>query len=211
MQELQPQIQALQDKYKGDQKKLAEELTNFYRVNKINPFGSCLPLLIQLPILIILYYVFQNGLSTARFDLLYSWMPRPETVNPIFFGLNLAQPDRWFLPIIAGALQFFQSWQIVKAQPKTDAKNSQQQMAQMMSKQMMYLMPVFTVFIAGRLPAALPLYWAVTTLFSIGQQWWVYRPQGDRAKSLELRTESAKKENTIKKNGVEITVRKKGK
>lgn len=202
MQDLQPEIQALQDKHKGDKQKLAEALTKFYKTNKINPLGSCLPLLIQLPILIILYYVFINGLDTSRFDLLYAWMPRPDTVQTLFFGLDLGKPDRWILPILAGALQFVQAWQIIpKNQPKAG-----QQMAQMMSKQMMYLMPVFTVFIAGKLPAALPLYWVVTTLFAIGQQWWVYRTKSD------IKNQKSNIKNiigtTIKK-GVAITVRKK--
>lgn len=205
MQELQPEIQAIQNKYKDDKTKLAEELTKFYRTNKINPLGSCLPLLIQLPILIILYYVFINGLDTSRFDLLYSWMPRPDTVQTLFFGLDLGKPDRWILPILAGALQFVQAWQIMpKTKPAGDGK--QNQMAQMMSKQMMYLMPVFTVFIAGKLPAALPLYWIVTTLFAIGQQWWVFK------KNSNIKTQIPKeeKENKIIKHGVEVTVRKRG-
>jgi len=204
MQELQPEIQALQEKYKDDRAKLAEELTRYYKENKINPLGSCLPLLIQLPILIILYYVFINGLSTERFDLLYDWMPRPDTVKTMFLGLDLSKPDRWILPLIAGALQFVQSWQIMPKMKPTGGDNKQQ-MAQMMSKQMMYLMPVFTVFIAGRLPAALPLYWAVTTLFSVGQQWWVYRGKPEtKVKNKEL----ADEKKTIKR-GVAITVRKK--
>lgn len=209
MQELQPAIQALQDKYKGDRHKLAEAMTSFYRENKINPLGSCLPLLIQLPILIILYYVFINGLDTNRFDLLYSWAPRPETIQTLFFGLDLAKPDRWILPIIAGGLQFIQSWQIM---PKTKP-GERQQMAQMMSRQMLYLMPVFTIFIAGRFPAALPLYWAVTTLCSIGQQWWVFRDKSkfkNPASPAGRQNTKLEKEKTIIKRGVEITVRKKG-
>lgn len=202
MQDLQPEIQALQAKYKDDRTKLAEAMTSFYREHKVNPLGSCLPLLIQLPILFMLYYVFMNGLSTSRFDLLYDWMPRPDTIQTLFFGLDLSKPDRWILPLIAGALQFVQAWQIT---PKTKPGEGQQ-MAQMMSKQMMYLMPVFTIYIAGRLPAALPLYWIVTTLFAIGQQWYVYR---GKISNVKLQISNKKKEKTTLKHGVEITVRKK--
>jgi len=204
MQDLQPQIQALQAKYKGDQKKQSEALMEFYKVNKINPLGSCLPLLIQLPILIILYYVFINGLDTARFaTLLYSWMPRPDAIQTVFFGIDLAQPDRWIMPIIAAALQFFQSWQIM---PKTKPQEGQEMQA-MMSKQMLFLMPIFTLFIAGRFPAALPLYWSVTTIASIVQQWLVYREKGPIQNDFKKLVENTKK--TIK-HGVEITVRRKG-
>src|SRR3972149_8720304 len=89
MRDLQPEIQAIQARYKDDKAKQSQEIMAFYRENKINPLGSCLPLLIQLPILIILYYVFIHGLSTERFDLLYDFTPRPEVINTGFLGLNL--------------------------------------------------------------------------------------------------------------------------
>ena len=170
MQEMQPALAALQEKYKDDKQKQAEELAKFYKDNKVNPLGSCLPLLIQLPILIILYYVFRNGLDTSRFSLLYSFIPHPAFIQTQFLGINLGLPDKYYImPIIAGALQFYQGYQL---QPKTPAPEGAE-MAQAMSKQMLYIMPVFTVLIAGRFPAALPLYWIVTTLFAIGQQWWI--------------------------------------
>jgi len=183
MRDFQPEIAVLQEKYKDDKQKQSQELMAFYKKNKINPLGSCLPLLIQLPILLILYYVFRNGLDTHRFDLLYQFTPRPGFINTMFLGINLANPDRFILPVIAGVLQYFQSRQMMppipakKSDSQSPASPSQggQEMQTMISKQMMYLMPVFTVLIAGRLPAALPLYWVVTTLFAIGQQWWVFR------------------------------------
>jgi YidC/Oxa1 family membrane protein insertase len=211
MRDLQPEIQKLQAEYKDDKQKQSQELMKFYKQNKINPLGSCLPLLIQLPILLILYYVFRNGLDTARFDLLYSFMPRPETINTSFFGLNLSQPDRWILPVIAGGLQFIQGWQLT---PKQEP-GSKQDMSTMVSKQMLYLMPVFTIFIGGRLPAALVVYWIITTLFAIGQQWWVFREKSEiKNQRLEIKNKNTiddKKEQKIIKRGVEVTVRKKSK
>jgi len=206
IQDLQPQLKELQEKYKDDKQKQAEAMAQFYKDNKINPLGSCLPLLVQLPILIILYYVFINGLDTTRFDLLYSWMPRPEFVQTMFLGLDLGKPDKYYiLPIIAGLLQFYQSWQM---QPKTKP-GEKEEMPAMLSKQMMFLMPAMTIFIAGRFPAALPLYWIVTTAFMIGQQWWVSREtKTETAKILKESTDKKVEKKLIKK-GVEITVRKK--
>ena len=208
MQDLQPKLQAIQEKYKDDKQKQAEMLAKFYKDNKVNPLGSCLPLLIQLPILIVLYKVFVNGLDTSRFSLLYSWMPHPTTIQTMFLGLDLSQPDRFILPVIAGLLQFYQGYQMT---PKTKP-GEQPEMAQMVSKQMLYLMPVFTVLIAGRFPAALPLYWVITTLFAIGQQWWVMRePQTAIIEAEEQAAEKKiQKLNKTIKHGVEITVRKKG-
>lgn len=206
MRDLQPEIAEIQAKYKDDKQKQSQELMAFYKQNKINPLGSCLPLLIQLPVLLILYYVFINGLSTQRFDLLYSFTPRPEFLNTMFLGLDLAKPDRFILPVIAGILQYFQSRQLTPPTPKGEKS---QEMQAMISKQMMYLMPVFTVLIAGRLPAALPLYWIITTLFAIVQQWWVFR-EGPKTKALTTRLDH-KEPATIRKGGVEVTVRKKQK
>ncbi len=198
MRDLQPEIQALQEKFKDDKQQQAKELMEFYKKNKIHPLGSCLPLLIQLPILLVLYYVFINGLSTSRFDLLYNFMPRPEFIKTIFLGIDLAKPERFILPVIAGILQYIQGRQL--APMTAPKKEGGPDMSAMISKQMLYLMPVFTVFIAGRLPAALPLYWIITTAFAIVQQWWVFRENPKE-----------EKENTIKKRGVEVTVRRKNK
>lgn len=216
MKELQPEIAAIQSKNKDDKQKQSQELMAFYKNNNINPLGSCLPLLIQLPILLVLYYVFMNGLTTERFDLLYGFTPRPEVINTWFLGLDLAKPDRFVLPIIAGILQFLQSRQLMgPTKSKSDASSAGTgDMQNMISKQMMYLMPLFTVIIAGRLPAALPLYWATTTLFAVVQQWWVLRSPNEEGIKGELRS-TKKIENrkdmpgTIKKHGVEVTVRKK--
>ncbi|MFA6493396.1 MAG: YidC/Oxa1 family membrane protein insertase [Patescibacteria group bacterium] len=210
MRDLQPEIVEIQNKYKGDKQKQSQELMAFYKEKNINPMGSCLPLLVQLPVLLILYYVFMNGLSTARFDLLYNFTPRPEFINTWFLGIDLAKPDKFVLPIIAGVLQYFQSRQLT---PQVSGEKGQEMQA-MISKQMMYLMPVFTVIIAMRLPAALPLYWSVTTLFAIIQQWWVFRDKNnEKYEKIEKKTKTKKSkkeiEGTINKKGVEVTVRKK--
>jgi YidC/Oxa1 family membrane protein insertase len=206
MQDMQPKLAALQEKYKDDKKAQAEALAQFYKDNNVNPLGSCLPLLIQLPILIVLYYVFINGLDTSRFGLLYSWVPRPEYIQTMFFGLDLAKPDKWILPVLAGLLQFYQGYQIT---PKTKP-GEKQEMAQMISKQMLFLMPVFTIFIAGKFPAALPLYWIITTLFAIGQQWWIMREEPKETVKLEKVTKLHKLQQPTSKHGVEVSVRKKG-
>ena len=130
-------------------------------------------------------------------------------INTNFFGINLAQTDRFILPVIAGILQFIQGWQMTpKAKP-----GEKQEMSAMVSKQMLYLMPVFTVFIAGRLPAALPLYWIITTAFSVVQQWWVLKESPNdkiqKPKLMKENTINSKNEKKMVKRGVEITVRRK--
>lgn len=220
LRELQPEVEKIKQKYQDDKVKQNQAILEFYRQNKINPASGCLPLLIQLPILIILYYVIRFGLNTARFDLLYSFTPRPEQINHIFFGIDLSKPDLWILPILTGILQFVQSKQVMGM---TTTKS--EDMTAMISQSMIYFFPVMTVIIARTLPAALPLYWMVTTLFSIGQQWWTFRKKEEHRlpalsqvegpalqQSAISNQQSNIKERVIKKEqkkGVELTIRRK--
>jgi len=174
--ELQPKIQEIQSKYKDDKEKQARATMELYQKEKINPFGGCLPLLIQLPILIALYQVFWKGLQPGAMANLYNFVPHPGVVDPTFLGVtNLAQASL-ILAILAGILQFFQTKMITPETPKS--KKGEGQMAQfsgMMQKQMLYFFPIFTVFILWKLPAAIGLYWIVTALFSIFQQYLVFK------------------------------------
>jgi YidC/Oxa1 family membrane protein insertase len=91
MQELQPKLNEIREKYKDDKQKQSQEMMKFYRKNKINPLSSCLPLLIQLPILIGLYRVFRDGLNPDSLVYLYSFVSAPEFINNMFLGIDLAQ------------------------------------------------------------------------------------------------------------------------
>jgi YidC/Oxa1 family membrane protein insertase len=177
--ELQPKIQEIQQKFKDDKEKQTREMMALYQREKINPFGGCLPLLVQLPILFALYRVFWKGFQVEELSKLYSFVPRPEMINPTFLGIiDLAKPSL-ILAILAGILQFIQTKMVT---PKTQTKKDKtSQFSEMMQKQMLYFFPIFTVFILWRLPAAIGVYWVVTTLFSIGQQYLIYKPRAKTA------------------------------
>ena len=169
--ELQPKIQEVQQKYKDNKEKQTKEMMALYQKEKINPFGGCLPLLLQLPILIALYRVFWRGLQPGAMAYLYSFVPNPGTIDPYFLGmLNLAQPSLG-LALVAGITQFFQSKMLFPKGKKPEKKEGQMsQFSGMMQKQMLYFFPILTVFILWRLPSAIGIYWIVTALFSIFQQ-----------------------------------------
>jgi len=173
--DLQPKVQEIQRKYEDDKEKQSKELMALYQKEKINPFGGCLPLLIQLPILIALYRVFWKGLQPEAMGMLYNFVPNPGAIDPTFLGfINLAAPSLIFA-ILAGITQFFQSKMLMTQ--KTNGKNDQMgQLSNMMQKQMLYFFPIFTVFILWRLPSAIGLYWIITALFSIGQQYLILKP-----------------------------------
>jgi len=174
---LQPKIQEIQGKYKNDKEKQSRAIMELYQKEKINPFGGCLPLLIQLPILIALYRVFLKGFQPEAMAGLYSFVPYPGVINPIFLGLiNLAESSL-ILAILAAVVQFFQSKMVMPPSSKKQVKGKDQmaQFSGIMQKQMLYFFPIFTFFILTRLPAALGIYWIVTSVFSIAQTHFIFK------------------------------------
>jgi YidC/Oxa1 family membrane protein insertase len=173
LQTIQPKLKALQEQYKGDKAALNKAMMELYAKEKVSPFSSCLPLLVQLPFLIALYQVLRSGLTSADFNLLYPFVHNPGTINPVSFGFLDLAVKSIPLAVLAGLAQFFQTKMLPMNRPPAGAgpgAKDEDQMAKI-NKQMLYIMPAFTVFIGISLPAGLTLYWVVTTLMAILQQW----------------------------------------
>ncbi len=171
MTRLQPQIKELQNKYKEDKAAQSKALMELYKREKISPFSGCLPLLLQLPIIIALYQVFLKGLTPESLNsALYSFVPNPGAIPFTFFGLNLEQGSFVIVvALIAGVAQFFQAKLIAAKQPKK--KTGQKDFSSMMQSQMLYFFPLLTIFIIWKFGAVIGLYWLFSTLFSIGEQY----------------------------------------
>jgi len=191
--ELQPEIDAIRKKYKDNPQKQSQEMLSLYRTKKISPFSSCLPLLIQFPILIAIYSIFQKNLNKESLSWLYGFISRPDNINVNFFGLvDLSQPEKIFFPIIAGITQFILAWltqKNIKTQKK-DNSNKKDQMfdiQSMLSKQMIYFFPIMIVIISMSLPSALVLYWVITNIFMIVQQYIVNKGIAFRAPKVALK------------------------
>ena len=172
MSELQPKIKEIQKKYKKKEEQMKETMALYKKYN-INPIAGCLPILIQLPILIALYRVFITSLDIQRLDGLYSFIVQPESLNVMFLGIINLSERSIFLALLAGFFQFIQSKMIMpqKGPNQKQMKIGNMDFSSLMGKQMLYFMPLITIFIAWNLPAALPLYWAVVTLFGVVQQY----------------------------------------
>ena len=175
LQDLQPKMNALKEKYKDNKEKLGQETMALYKREKINPMSSCLPLLIQFPVIIAVFRVFRAIFAeTVDFSLLYSFVSIPKVINPITLGfLDLSQPQIG-LAILAGLAQFWHSRILLKRNKKettSDSKKKELSLPETMSKQMMYFMPVITVFIASSFPGGLALYWLVITLLGVLDQY----------------------------------------
>lgn len=170
--DLQPKLDALKKQHQGNQQALAQETMKLYKENKVNPFASCLPLLIQLPILIALYYVLQKGLTTSNFELLYPFIKNPGAIKTVSLGFMELGKSSIVLAVLAGAAQFWQAKMMVRKKPSKEAGagGKDEGMMSMMNKQMLYFMPIITVFIGFQLPAGLTLYWFLSTLLTALQQ-----------------------------------------
>lgn len=179
LQTLQPKIKDLQERFKNDKETLAKEMMLLYKLEKVHPLSSCLPLLLQLPVLFAVYHVFQRGISSEGFNLLYSFVQNPGSINHISFGFLDVTKSAWYLAVAAGVAQFFQTKMMIQTQPpkvvaKAEASKDEAMMAAM-NKQMMYMMPIMTIVIAWNLPSGLALYWFLSTLLMFLQQIIIFR------------------------------------
>ncbi len=175
LQKLQPKILELQKKYKDDKEKQAKEIFALYKIEKINPFSGLFLALIQVPILIALYRVFWDGLNQSKLSVLYSFITNPGQINPLFLHIiNLSKPNIIFA-ILAGLTQYFQTKMLLPPVDSANIKDKTPDISQMMQKQMVYFFPIFTVIILINLPSALGLYWVASGLFSIIQQYYIFK------------------------------------
>lgn len=175
--EMQPRLDELKAKFKDDKQMLAQETMKMYKEHKVNPLGSCLPILVQLPIFIALYMVLQAGLASNNFDKLYPFVASPGQLNTITLGIFDLKNNSIILALLAGAAQYFQSKMFIrKKAPKAAGEGAKDEnMTAMMNKQMLYFLPVMTAFIGMKMPAGLTLYWFLSTLLTVLQQMILFR------------------------------------
>jgi YidC/Oxa1 family membrane protein insertase len=210
---LQPEIKKISEKYKNDPKKVQELTLELYKEKEVNPLSSCLPSLIQLPLLFALFYALikfkdANFLNladpnTGLMAYLYPWLKNlgfvksalSQPFSTYLFGIiDLAKPNV-VLAVIAGATQFLQTKLMT---PKNQASD---QAAKTMSL-MLYMFPALTVFIGFTLPGALPLYWIITSGAAALQQYLImYRDvdELDKEAVIEIKEDEEKKDKKKKK------------
>lgn len=169
---IQPKIEEIKEQFKDDKEQQTRKILALYGENKINPFLSFFIVLIQIPIIFSLFYVFQSSL-TINPDLLYSFIPAPDSIQHLFLGLFDVTARYWPMAILVGVTQFFQMKLAVPPLPPRDhtkEANFKDDLVRSMNFQMRYFMPVMIVFVAYALPSAISLYWITSNLFSIVQE-----------------------------------------
>ena len=166
MQELQPALKKLQKDYKNNPQLLQQKMAELYKEAGVNPLAGCLPLLIQMPILMGVYYCLY-GYSYSG-DPTFLWLPSLSDTDPLYV-----------LPILSALTTYIQ-------QKQTMANNGQdnQQM-----KIMSYMMPLFIGWISLNFPSGLVVYWVTMNLCQIAQQWYMFR--GEKKLAVEVEDASA--------------------
>lgn len=157
MQDIQPQLKEIQKKYSSKdantQQKLQQETMALFQKHGVNPLAGCLPIFVQMPILIAFYHAIRRT---------------EEIQNHQFLWFELGQPDPFFiLPLVAGAATFFQQKLMMAGNPA--GQNSQMAI-------MLYMMPIMITVIGLFLPSALPLYWLIGNVFMLLQTIFIRKP-----------------------------------
>lgn len=159
MQEIQPKMKEIQERYRDTPEKMQAETMKLYKENKVNPFGGCLPLLVQMPFLIAFYQALVHFKYSVTAHAVFLWITAATT---------LSKPDpTYLLPILAGITTFIQ-----QKLSTMDTKDPTQ-------RTMLIFMPLMIAWMATKFAAGLALYWVVLNILSILQQMWInsrYKP-----------------------------------
>lgn len=165
LQKIQPLVKAMQEQYKGDSKLLGEKLMALYKEHNVNPFSSCLPMLVQMPVMILLYNMvrlYQVQFANGEFLWVGSSLAHS---YPTIVAANLALPDVPMLVIYSISMFISQKLTIV------DPAQAEQQ------KMMTYFMPIMFAVLFKGFPAAFMLYWLLFNILSTAQQYYILKPK----------------------------------
>ncbi len=178
---IQPELDKLKEKFKNNKQEQTIKTLALYKENKVNPFFGFLVIIIQLPIILGLYWIFyKGGLPNINIDLLYSFIKSPNisSESMIFIGLVDMAGKSVVLAALAGITQFINMSIIMPTAPekKSGAKPSiKDDIARSMHMQMKYMLPIIITIAAYTISAAVALYWVTSNLFAIGQELLVRR------------------------------------
>lgn len=181
MRELEPKLKAVKEKFKDKREEQAKAIMDLYKEAGLNPLSSIFLLFIQIPIIIALYFSVYSGggvaLPAINIDLLYSFIPTPETANMIFLGIVDITKKSLPLALLAGITQFIHAQlSIPKSEPKTSSEpDFKADFARSMQMQMRYVLPLVIFFVAYTISAAIALYFTVSNLMMIAQEYVIRR------------------------------------
>jgi YidC/Oxa1 family membrane protein insertase len=182
MKRMEPEIKQIKKDFPNKEEQ-AKKTFELYKKYGTNPFSGCLVVLLQLPVIFALYYVFYKGLSINN-SLIYSFIQIPTNLHTNFLGLIEMGSKSIFLGIFAGVTQFVQGYlsspvkskkiEVIK-ETNNEPKTFQEQLSGSMQMNIKYILPIFIAFIAWKISAAVALYWIISNIFTIVQEWYIRR------------------------------------
>ncbi|KKP56256.1 MAG: Stage III sporulation protein J [Parcubacteria group bacterium GW2011_GWC1_34_10] len=179
MKEKENELSLIKEKYK-DKQDQAVKIMEFYKTNNINPFSSILTVIIQIPIIFSLYYIFfRSGLPVIDTELLYSFVKVPTNVSMNFLGIIDVSQKSIFLAALAAVTTYWQMHIASSSVSKEDKNKSafnedgKPDFVKMMTKQMKYTMPFIVFFISWKISGVVALYWFVSNLMSVAQDLYI--------------------------------------
>jgi len=182
MKEKEGELALIKEKYK-DKQEQALKTMEFYRTNNISPFSSILTIIIQIPVILSLYYIFlRSGLPNIDTSLLYSFVKAPASVSMNFLGILDVSQKSIVLAILAAVTSFWQMHLASKTTQNTQGKPAsplsgagKEDFSKMMTNQMKYTMPLVVFFISWKISGVVALYWFVSNVIGIIQDSYVRR------------------------------------
>lgn len=175
MRALEPELKELRERYKDDKQQQAQEMFALYKKHGVRPFASILMLFIQIPVVLGLYFVCLNVASgTVDPSLIYSFVPAPEAISPLFLGFFSVAGTSVVLALIAGVSQAAQAWYAIPVPKKKEngAATMQEEFGRAVALQARFALPVLIGFFALA-SGALALYFATSSLFMIAQEFFM--------------------------------------
>jgi YidC/Oxa1 family membrane protein insertase len=174
MKGLEPEMKTLRESLKDNKEEQAKAMMALYKKYGVNPFASILTMLIQLPVVITLYWVFRSkALFTVDTSLLYSFVPVPAFVSPLFLGLIALTGTSIVLAVLAAVTQYLLALYAIPAAPSAkEDKSMQADMARAMTLQMRYVFPLIMGFIAYT-SGAIAIYFITSNVFGVAQEYFV--------------------------------------
>ena len=182
MKRMEPEIKQIKKDFPNKEEQ-AKKTFELYKKYGTNPFSGCLVVLLQLPVIFALYYVFYKSLAVDS-SMIYSFIQIPATLHTNFLGILEMSSKSIFLGIIAGVTQFIQGYlstpvkskvEILKVGEVVEPQTFQEQLSNSMQMNVKYILPIFIAFIAWKISAAVALYWIVSNIFTITQEWYIRR------------------------------------
>ena len=179
MADMQPKIQEIQRKYANDKETMNQKLAEFYQEENYNPAKGCMPMIIQMVVIMALFAVLRNPMTYISNEEMYF------AIHESFLWIkDLSQPDLWILPILAGVFTFLSQWLNKLTNPTMQGSSN------MMMNMMMYFFPIMIVWLARTYPSGLALYWFVSQFIQV---FFNLRLNQIRKKIVEEKTKKAKK------------------